>query len=83
MFGRLHALVRNDHGAQPFLLALREDRNVYRSLVFVRRDSGIRSLADLRGKRLALQTRSSTSAFYLPLITLLDGFDKAFRLAAR
>lgn len=59
-------------GARPFLRALREDRNVYRSLVFVRRDSGIRNLADLRGKRLALQTRSSTSAFYLPLITLLD-----------
>jgi len=59
-------------GAQPFLRALREDRNVYRSLVFVRRDSGIRGLADLRGKRLALQTRSSTSAFYLPLFTLLD-----------
>lgn len=59
-------------GAEPFLRALREDRNVYRSLIFVRRDSGIRSLAELRGKRLALQTRSSTSAFYLPLITLVD-----------
>lgn len=59
-------------GALPFLRALREDRNFYRSLIFVRRDSGIQTLADLRGKRLALQTRSSTSAFYLPLITLLD-----------
>lgn len=66
------AELQSRSGAQPFLRALREDRNVYRSLVFVRRDSGIRSLADLRGKRLALQTRSSTSAFYLPLITLLD-----------
>ncbi|HQW81338.1 MAG: phosphate/phosphite/phosphonate ABC transporter substrate-binding protein [Rhodanobacteraceae bacterium] len=65
------AELENRSGAHAFLRALREDRNVYRSLVFVRRDSGIRSLADLRGKRLALQTRSSTSAFYLPLITLL------------
>ncbi len=65
------AELENRSGAQPFLRALREDRNVYRSLVFVRRDSGIQTLADLRGKRLALQTRSSTSAFYLPLITLL------------
>jgi phosphonate transport system substrate-binding protein len=66
------AELQNRSGAQPFLRALREDRNVYRSLVFVRRDSGLRTLADLRGKRLALQTRSSTSAFYLPLVTLLD-----------
>jgi phosphonate transport system substrate-binding protein len=66
------AELQSRSGARVLLRALREDRNVYRSLVFVRRDSGIRSLADLRGKRLALQTRSSTSAFYLPLITLLD-----------
>lgn len=59
-------------GARPFVRSVREDRDVYRSLIFVRRDSGIRSVADLRGKRLALQTRSSTSAFYLPLITVMS-----------
>lgn len=59
-------------GARPFLRSLREDRNVYHSIIFVRRDSGIRSLADLQGKRLALQSRASTSAFYLPLIAVVD-----------
>lgn len=76
------AELQSRSGAQPFLRALREDRNVYRSLLFVRRDSGIRSLADLRGKRLALQTRASTSAFYLPLITLLDAHLPLTELAA-
>lgn len=76
------AELQSRSGAQPFLRALREDRNVYRSLLFVRRDSGIRSLADLRGKRLALQTRASTSAFYLPLITLLDARLPLTELAA-
>ncbi|MBK6728631.1 MAG: phosphate/phosphite/phosphonate ABC transporter substrate-binding protein [Xanthomonadales bacterium] len=58
-------------GALPFLRSVREDRNVYRSLIFVRRDRGIARIDDLRGKRVALQTRSSTSAFYLPLMTLV------------
>lgn len=69
-------------GARPFVRSVREDRDVYRSLIFVRRDSGIRSVADLRGKRLALQTRSSTSAFYLPLITLMAAGIPLAELAA-
>ena len=76
------AELQSRSGAQPFLRALREDRNVYRSLIFVRRDSGIRRITDLRGKRLALQTRSSTSAFYLPLITLIDAQLPLTELAA-
>ena len=59
-------------GAKAFLRGVREDRNVYRSVIFARRDSGLRSTRDLRGKRVALQTRSSTSAFYLPLIEIMD-----------
>ena len=65
------AELHNRSNAQPFMRALREDRNVYRSLIFVRRDSGIRSVEALRGKRIALQSRASTSAFYLPLMLLV------------
>lgn len=65
------AELQNRSDARPFLRALREDRNAYRSVIFVRRDSGIRSVSGLLGKRVALQSRASTSAFYLPLITLV------------
>ena len=65
------AELQDRSGALPFLRSLREDRNVYRSLIFVRRDSGIDSVRALLGKRVALQTRASTSAFYLPLMTLV------------
>lgn len=66
------AELQSRSGARPFLRALREDRNAYRSVIFVRRDSGIRNVAGLLGKRVALQSRASTSAFYLPLITLVS-----------
>ncbi|MBI2397991.1 MAG: phosphate/phosphite/phosphonate ABC transporter substrate-binding protein [Xanthomonadales bacterium] len=69
-------------GAVPFLRSVREDRNVYRSLIFVRRDSGIGRIDDLRGKRVALQTRSSTSAFYLPLMTMVGAGLPLAELAA-
>jgi len=51
-------------------ILLRERRDgvaEYRSVVFVRKDSGIGSLNDLRGKRIAFQERTSTGAFLLPL----------------
>lgn len=66
------AELQNRSDARPFLRALREDRNAYRSVIFVRRDSGIRNVAGLLGKRVALQSRASTSAFYLPLITFVS-----------
>lgn len=44
----------------------------YKAVVFVRDDSPIRTLDDLRGRRLALQSPASTSAYLLPAIALLD-----------
>ena len=56
-------------------LLLRTERDgvaSYRGVFFVRGDSPVRSLADLRGRRLALQSPASTSAYLLPAIALLD-----------
>lgn len=44
----------------------------YRAVFFVRADSPVGTLADLRGRRLALQSPASTSAYLLPAIALLD-----------
>lgn len=54
------------------LLTERNGVSHYRSLLFVRNDSPVRGLDDLRGRRLALQSPASTSAYLLPAITLLD-----------
>ncbi|MDQ2701513.1 MAG: phosphate/phosphite/phosphonate ABC transporter substrate-binding protein [Pseudomonadota bacterium] len=59
-------------GAEPLLLTERNGVGTYRSVTFVRNDSGIRSLADLRGHSVAFQNTSSTSAYVLPAMRLLE-----------
>ena len=51
---------------EPALLVVRRGQRDYRSVFFTRRESPIRSLADLRGRTLVLQVIRSTSAFALP-----------------
>jgi phosphonate transport system substrate-binding protein len=50
----------------PSLVVVRRGHRDYRSVFFTRRETPIRSLADLRGKTLVLQVLRSTSAFALP-----------------
>lgn len=59
-------------GALPVLFTERDGVRYYRSVLFVRHDSTVQGLRDLRGRRLALQRPASTSAYLLPAITLLD-----------
>lgn len=44
----------------------------YHGVVFVRRDAGLSTLADLRGRSIAFQNPNSTSAYYAPAASLLD-----------
>jgi phosphonate transport system substrate-binding protein len=66
--------VRLEQRAGVRMLALTERDGVasYRSITFVRRGSGIRSFADLRGHSIAFQNPSSTSAYAVPAIALVD-----------
>jgi len=59
-------------GARPLLLTERNGVSDYRALIFVRRDSGIASLDDLRGRSVAFQNTSSTSAYVVPAMQLLQ-----------
>lgn len=58
--------------ARPLLLTERSGVRDYHSVFFVRRESPIRQLTDLRGHTLALQNVASTSAYLVPAMTLLD-----------
>jgi len=44
---------------------------LYRTVIFVRRDSGIGSLEQLRGRSIAFQNPHSTSAYYAPAAAIL------------
>ena len=60
--------------ADARLLVLTERNGVsrYHTLFFTHRDSAVRALADMRGHALALQSPASTSAYMIPMTTLLD-----------
>lgn len=58
--------------AHSFLLTERDGVTHYHGVFFVRNDSPIQSLQDLRGHRVAFQSPYSTSAYYLPAAYLLQ-----------
>lgn len=57
--------------AIPLLLTERDGSSHYHSVFFARRDSAIRALSDLRGRSVAFQRPSSTSAYFMPAAELL------------
>lgn len=59
-------------GAQPLLLTERGGVSRYRTLFLTRNDSGISSLVDLKGRSVAFQNPSSTSAYYMPALELIE-----------
>ena len=58
-------------GARVLVATERDGTALYHSVVFVRRDSGIRGIADLRGRSIAFQNLNSTSAYYAPAAAIL------------
>ena len=58
-------------GAKPLLLTERGGVSRYHSVFFARKDSGIQSLADLKGRSIAFQGTGSTSAYLVPAAELL------------
>ncbi len=58
-------------GAVPLLLTERNGVSHYHTVYFARRDSGIQSLDDLRGRSIVFQNRQSTSAYFVPATELL------------
>ena len=64
-------LLEHRAGAEPLLLTERSGVSRYRTVFFVRRDSGIQTLEALRGRSVAFQNRSSTSAYFVPVTELL------------
>ncbi|MDR7067631.1 phosphonate transport system substrate-binding protein [Pseudoxanthomonas japonensis] len=59
-------------GARPVLLTERGGVSRYHGVFFVRRDSGLERLADLKGRTVAFQNTASTSAYFAPSVVLLD-----------
>ncbi len=59
-------------GARPLLLSERNGVSRDQSVFFVRRDSGIASVKDLRGRSIAFRDQTSTDAYFVPAMQLLQ-----------
>ncbi|WHO94433.1 phosphate/phosphite/phosphonate ABC transporter substrate-binding protein [Xanthomonas campestris] len=64
-------LLEQRGSAHPLLMTERSGVRDFHTVFFVRRDSPIRSLAQLRGHTLALQNASSTSGYLVPMLELV------------
>jgi phosphonate transport system substrate-binding protein len=76
------ALAIKKLGVVPLARPVNLDRTSrYQGYIFVRKDSGIRTAADMKGKRMAFVEKATTAGYVFPLawlrengITALDGF---------
>ncbi|MCP4366429.1 MAG: phosphate/phosphite/phosphonate ABC transporter substrate-binding protein [Planctomycetes bacterium] len=73
-------LYKVEANATPILLVNRQDVVEYNSIVFARKDSGIRSLEDLKGRSIAFEDPGSTSAYFLPKISMLAAGVELFKM---
>ncbi len=64
------ALLKVEADAVPILTVWREGVGEYNSLIFVRKDSGIQKIEDLKGKLVAFKDPGSNSGYFLPQIGL-------------
>lgn len=64
--------LKNDTGAVPILIREKGGVKEYNSVVFVRKDSPIRSMTELVGKVIAFEDSGSTSSFMLPRTLLVE-----------
>ncbi len=61
---------------EPVLVRWKQGVRFYKTLIFVRKDSDIRSLEDLIGRKIAFKSPFSTSAYFVPYVNLkLMGFE--------
>ncbi len=63
-----YALAHNQLGVEPLARPVNLDgTSTYHGYLFVRKDSGIRAVADMKGKRFAYVERATTAGYVFPL----------------
>ena len=65
-------LLQKKTGAETLLLSERNGIRRYHTMYIARRDGQVKSLEQLRGHRIAFQNRTSTSAYFIPAMELLE-----------
>lgn len=70
--------LQNPDAVEPFLTTVQTDGSTgYYSIALARKDSGITTLADAKGKRLGYADPDSTSGYLVPLVTIPEAIGGA------
>lgn len=70
------AVMVHEAGAIPLLMKWKSRQQRYQTFIYTHKDSGIRSLGDLVGKRIAFEHADSFSSYFLPRMVLeKQGFE--------
>lgn len=64
--------LKKQSGAELLLRKWKKNVAEYHTVFFTRKDSGINSLEDLKGKTIAFQDKGSTSAYFIPAYLLIQ-----------
>lgn len=65
-------LVSEQSGAKLILRGLQFGRPEVQTVIFISRNSGLKSLDDLRGRLIVMRSPNSTAGFFLPSVHLLE-----------
>ena len=74
------ARVASESAVHPLLRRWKDGVSEYRSVLFTRADSGVTSLADLRGRTLAFESRHSTAGYLVAKALLLHSGERLVEL---
>jgi len=67
-----YVLAHNKYGVEPLLITTRHGSRSYNGLIITRKDSGINSLKDLKGKKFAFVDPLSTSGTIYPELAMMS-----------
>lgn len=64
------AVLVHEADATPLLMKWKSRQQRYQTLIYTHKDSGLKTLSDLTGKRIAFEHNNSFSSYYLPRLVL-------------
>ncbi len=70
-----YVLANSENGSRVVLKSVRNGQVTYSAQFIVRADSGIKSVADLKGKKIAFTDAASTSGYLYPVNYLMTKYD--------
>ncbi|MEQ8220737.1 MAG: phosphate/phosphite/phosphonate ABC transporter substrate-binding protein [Candidatus Eremiobacterota bacterium] len=70
--GLIYVKLKEELNVVPVVKTVEKGKDVYKSFIVVRKDSGLKNFDDLRGKKFAFVDKQSTSGYLFPRVMMAD-----------